>query len=147
LEDLDLQSFAKVSGSKGMQLYVPLNTPVTYAATGPFAHAVAELIESRRPELALSKMTKSERAGKVFIDWSQNADFKTTVGVYSLRAKQERPFVSLPVTWEEVESIANGEDANRFCLEPESALKRVEQLGDLFAPVLTLRQTLPEALD
>jgi bifunctional non-homologous end joining protein LigD len=143
LERLGLQSFVKLSGSKGVQLYVPLNTAVTYARTQPVAHSIAELLAREHPELVVSEMAKDLRPGKVFIDWSQNSDFKTTVSVYSLRAKSERPFVSLPVTWDELEEMLRKDDPNRLCLEPDAALKRVEKVGDLFAPVLTLRQKLP----
>ncbi|MDZ4286817.1 MAG: non-homologous end-joining DNA ligase, partial [Prosthecobacter sp.] len=100
---MGLQSFAKTSGSKGLQIYVPLNTPITYAKTGPYAHAVATLLEGQFPELVVSKMQKKLRTGKVLVDWSQNDDHKTTVNVYSLRAK-ERPTVSTPVSWDEVEN-------------------------------------------
>ena len=92
IEHLGLKLFPKVSGYKGIQLYVPLNTPTSYEITQPFARSVAQLIEEQKPELATSEMPKQKRVGKVFIDWSQNADHKTTVGVYSLRAKQQRPF-------------------------------------------------------
>ena len=102
LDELGLESFAKTSGSKGLQVYVPLNTPVTYDETKPFAHALAQLLEKQHPELVVSNMKKELRKGKVFVDWSQNDDFKTTVCVYSLRAR-ERPTVSTPVTWDEVE--------------------------------------------
>src|SRR5437588_12583198 len=102
LAQLKLQTFPKTSGSKGLQLYVPLNTPVTYEDTKPFAHAIADLLEKRHPELVLSSMSKVAREGKVFVDWSQNDRIKTTVNVYSLRAR-EHPTVSTPVTWEEVE--------------------------------------------
>ena len=100
-EQLGLESFAKTSGSKGLQVYVPLNDPVTYDDTKPFARAVAELLEKQHPKQIVSRMTKSLRGGKVLIDWSQNDEHKTTVCVYSLRAK-ERPTVSTPVTWDEV---------------------------------------------
>ena len=102
LDQLGLESLVKVSGSKGLQLYVPLNTPITYDSTQPFARAIAQMLERQHPTLIVSEMAKNLRHNKVFIDWSQNADHKTTVGVYSLRAKRERPFVSMPVTWEEL---------------------------------------------
>src|SRR4051812_47076249 len=102
LAKLRLRSFAKVSGSKGIQVYVPLNTPVDYPATQSFALALAQLMEREQPERIVSDMSKNLRVGKVFIDWSQNADHKTTVGVYSLRAKRPRPYVSMPVSWEEL---------------------------------------------
>ncbi len=104
LEQLQLASCAKVSGSKGLQVYVPLNTPVTYSVTQPFARAVAELLSRQHPRLIVSEMPKEKRKGKVFVDWSQNSDYKTTVGVYSLRAARHLPLVSLPVTWEELET-------------------------------------------
>jgi bifunctional non-homologous end joining protein LigD len=96
LEDFGLRSFVKVSGSKGLQIYAPLNTEVTYQLTQPFAKATAELLSQQHPKLVVADMAKALRNRKVFIDWSHNSDFKTTVGVYSLRAKTDRPFVSLP---------------------------------------------------
>jgi len=146
LERMGLQSFAKVSGSKGLQLYVPLNTPVSYAQTQPLARSIAELLAQQHPDQVVSEMAKNLRPGKVFIDWSQNSDFKTTVGVYSLRAKSERPFVSLPVTWKEIEQMMKKEDPDRLCLEPAAALKRLDKVGDLFSPVLTLKQNLPDSI-
>lgn len=143
LEESGLKSFVKLSGSKGLQLYVPLNSAVSYSKTRPFAHAMAELMAKEHPDRIVSEMAKELRAGKIFIDWSQNSDFKTTVGVYSLRAKSDRPFVSLPITWEELEEIVRKKDASRFLLEPPAALERFEKLGDLFAPVLKLKQKLP----
>src|SRR3954467_9636305 len=102
LTKLRLKSFPKVSGSKGIQLYVPLNTPVSYGATQLFAKTLAELLEREHPDLVVADMAKNLRPGKVFIDWSQNADHNTTVGVYSLRAKSDHPFVSMPVEWREL---------------------------------------------
>jgi len=136
---LGLQSFAKTSGSKGLQVYVPLNGPeVTYDQTKPFAHAIARLLESRHPEMVVSSMAKALRAGKVLVDWSQNDEHKTTVNVYSLRAR-ERPTVSMPVRWAEVE----GADPAAMTFTAPEALERVQREGDLFAPVLELRQELP----
>src|SRR5262249_39497498 len=105
LEALELESYAKTSGSKGLQIYVPLSTDVHYQDTKPCARAMAEKLEREHRELIVSKMQKSLRAGKVFVDWSQNDEHKTTVCVYSLRAKQ-RPMVSTPVSWAEVGSAA-----------------------------------------
>ncbi len=142
LDDLGLQAFPKTSGSKGLQIYVPLNTPVTYDETKPFAHALARLLEEQHPEDVLSVMTKELRKGKVFIDWSQNDDSKTTVCVYSLRAR-ERPTVSTPVTWEEVERVVDSGDPDDLVFEAGDVLERVAEEGDLFAPVADLEQTLP----
>jgi bifunctional non-homologous end joining protein LigD len=139
---LGLQSFAKTSGSKGLQIYVPLNTPVTYEQTKPFAHELARTLERQHPDLVVSDMKKSLRTNKVFVDWSQNDDHKTTICVYSLRAK-ERPTVSTPVTWEEVEKCQKKEDAKLLVFEAERVLERVAAHGDLFAPVLKLKQKLP----
>jgi bifunctional non-homologous end joining protein LigD len=139
---LGLKSFPKTSGSKGLQIYVPLNTSVTYDQTKPFAQAIAEALEQQHPERVVSKMQKSLRTGKVLVDWSQNDDHKTTINVYSLRAK-ERPTVSTPVTWEEVESAKK---AGQLTFEAHEALERAEKLGDLFAPVLSLKQKLPKTL-
>ncbi|HZQ53348.1 MAG TPA: non-homologous end-joining DNA ligase [Bryobacteraceae bacterium] len=140
LSRLRLEAFPKVSGSKGIQIYVPLNSPITYEQTQPFARAIAELLAKEHPDLIVPEMAKSERAQKVFIDWSQNADFKTTVGVYSLRAKTGRPFVSLPVTWDELKN------AQSLYWGPDAALERLQQVQDLFAPVLKMKQSLPETL-
>ena len=140
-ESLRLACFGKTSGSKGLQVYVPLNVPgVTYEDTKPFARAVAETLERERPSLIVSNMKKSLRAGKVLVDWSQNDPHKTTVCVYSLRAR-ERPTVSTPVTWEEIEACASGRE--RLVFEADAALRRVEASGDLFAPVLEMKQKLP----
>jgi bifunctional non-homologous end joining protein LigD len=144
LTKLRLKSFAKVSGSKGMQLYVPLNTATSYDATRPFAHTIAQLLEREHPDLAVSDMSKNLRHGKVFIDWSQNADHKTTVGVYSLRAKRERPFVSMPVTWEELTNALKKSDPTLLDFKPDEALCRLKRVGDLFAPLLKLKQKLPK---
>jgi bifunctional non-homologous end joining protein LigD len=142
-ERLGLESFAKTSGSKGLQVYVPLNVSVTYGDTKPFARAVAELLEKQHPKQVVSRMTKSLRDGKVFIDWSQNDEHKTTACVYSLRAK-ERPTVSTPVTWDEVAAASRlRRGTKRMTFEYTDVLKRVERDGDLFAPVLTLQQELP----
>jgi bifunctional non-homologous end joining protein LigD len=140
---LDLQAFPKVSGSKGVQLYVPLNTPTSYQVTQSFARTISELIERQHPHLTTAVMAKEKRARKVFIDWSQNADHKTTVGVYSLRGKRDIPFVSMPVAWRELESARKRHNAESLFFDPASALKRVDKLGDLFDPVLRLKQTIP----
>jgi bifunctional non-homologous end joining protein LigD len=139
---LQLDSFAKTSGSKGLQVYVPINSAVTYEKTKTFSHAIAELLESQSPETVVSKMQKSLRAGKVLVDWSQNDDHKTTVSVYSLRAK-DYPTVSTPVTWEEVDAVVRSKKATALRFESKEVLNRVEKMGDLFAPVLSLKQKLP----
>ncbi len=145
LDDLGLASFAKTSGSKGLQVYVPLNTRVTYRDTKPFAHALARLLEDRHPKHVLSVMTKELRKGKVFIDWSQNDDSKTTVCVYSLRARPS-PTVSTPVTWDEVEGVLAAGDPAVLSFEADEVLKRVERDGDRFAPVAELEQSLPRGV-
>jgi bifunctional non-homologous end joining protein LigD len=142
-EQFGLQSFPKTSGSKGLQIYVPLNTVVTYETTKSFAHAVARLLAERHPEMVVSEMKKELRGGKVFIDWSQNDEHKTTVSVYSLRAR-ERPTVSTPVTWEEVERAWKKKNADLLVFEAPQVLERCEKMGDLFAPLLTLEQKLPK---
>ena len=142
-EQFGLQSFPKTSGSKGLQIYMPLNTPVKYEATKAFAHAMARLLEERHPELVVSEMKKNVRNGKVFIDWSQNDEHKTTVSAYSLRAR-ERPTVSTPVTWEEVEQVHRKKNAEMLVFEAAQVLERCEKMGDLFAPVVTLKQELPQ---
>ncbi len=141
-EHFGLQSFPKTSGSKGLQIYVPLNTPTTYEATKLFSHALAQLLEHEHPDLVLSEMSKQARTGKVFVDWSQNDEHKTTVAVYSLRAR-ERPTVSTPVTWEEVERALKKKDSGLLVFEAKQAVARFEKMGDLFEPVLELKQQLP----
>ena len=143
--NLGLEVFIKSSGSKGMQAYIPLNTPTTYAETTPFAKAVAQTLEKIHPELVVSDMKKELRHGKVLVDWSQNSETKTTVCVYSLRAK-DRPFVSMPLEWSEVETCLKKKDASLVFFEAVDALKRVEKKGDLFSPILTMKQSLKDAL-
>jgi bifunctional non-homologous end joining protein LigD len=139
--ELGLECFAKTSGSKGLQVYVPLNTPVTYDDTKPFALAVAQHLEQETPKRVTSNMKKELRHGKVFVDWSQNDDHKTTVCVYSLRAR-EAPTASTPVTWDEVEAHAAGR-LKTLAFEAETVLERIDKDGDLFAPLLKLKQKLP----
>src|SRR5215210_575044 len=141
-EHLGLEAFPKTSGSKGMQVYVPLNTPATYDQTKPFAHAIAQVLERRHPELVVSDMKKSLRTGKVLVDWSQNDEHKTTVNVYSLRAR-ERPTASTPLRWEEVEAVLSSGDPESLAFTSDAVLARVEEHGDLFRPVIELEQDLP----
>jgi bifunctional non-homologous end joining protein LigD len=138
-----LRSFAKTSGSKGLQIYIPLNSGISYDETKPFAHQLALSLERKHPELVVSDMKKSLRAGKVLVDWSQNDEHKTTVCVYSLRARP-RPTVSTPVSWAEVGRCLESADAASLEFTAPQVLERVERLGDLFAPVLSLHQQLPE---
>jgi bifunctional non-homologous end joining protein LigD len=144
LDDLNLESFPKTSGSKGLQVYVPLNTPVNYDVTKPFAHQLAAQLEHEHPELVVSKMEKRLRQGKVLVDWSQNDRHKTTVCVYSLRAK-DQPTASTPVEWDEVKAALKKEDPERLTFVCDAVLKRIESRGDLFQPVLTLKQKLAGA--
>ena len=143
LEHLGLQSFPKTSGGKGIHLWVPLNTAVTFAQTKQFAHGVALLLERQNPTEITSNMSKAARGGKVFIDWSQNDSHKTTAVVYSLRAR-ETPTVSTPVTWEEMKVAAKKKDAASLTFDPPKVLSRVKKMGDLFVPVLKLKQKLPK---
>ena len=143
LDSVGLEGWCKTSGSKGLQLYVPLNTPgVTHDATADFALAVGQVMERRLPGRVTTVMAKAERPGKVFVDWSQNAHHKTTIAPYSLRARHD-PTVSTPVTWHEVERCAADGIELRF--EAADVLARVDESGDLFAPVLTREQHLPTA--
>jgi bifunctional non-homologous end joining protein LigD len=142
LASLGLQSFPKTSGGKGLHFYVPLNTPCTFDDTKAFAHALAMLMEREDPEHVISTMRKDQRVGKVMIDWSQNDEHKTTVCAYSLRAR-EHPTVSTPVTWTEVEATLKSGDAKKLRFEAHDVIKRVERDGDLFEPVLTMKQKLP----
>jgi len=112
--------------------------------TQAFAQTVAQYLASEHPKMIVSEMAKNKRRKKVFIDWSQNSQHKSTVAVYSLRAKAERPFVAMPVSWRELETALNKNDASQLFFEPETALKRLEKIGDLFAPSLRLKQTLPK---
>jgi bifunctional non-homologous end joining protein LigD len=141
-EHLGLEAFPKTSGSKGMQVYVPLNTPTTYSQTKPFAHGVAQVLERRHPDLVVSDMKKTLRKGKVLVDWSQNDEHKTTVNVYSMRAR-ERPTVSTPLRWEEVEGVLDGRDPEALAFTSDAVLARVAEHGDLFGPVIELEQELP----
>lgn len=146
LDRLGLRCFPKVSGSKGLQLYIPLNGAAQYDATQAFARDLAALLAREYPESVVSDMSKAVRKSKIFIDWSQNSDFKTTVGVYSLRAKQEQPWVSVPVSWEELRAAVAAGREERLYFAPDAVLKRLEKTGDLFAEVLTLRQKLPRRI-
>jgi bifunctional non-homologous end joining protein LigD len=141
-EQLGLESVAKTSGSKGLQVYVPLNSPVDYGVTKPFARRVAEVLEQRMPELVVSRMTKKLRPGKVLVDWSQNDEHKTTANVYSLRAR-EQPTVSTPVSWDEVAACREQGDQGLLTFAADELLARVGDQGDLFAPVLSVKQQLP----
>jgi len=138
-----LRSFPKTSGSKGLQIYVPLNTATNYDSTKSFAHALARLLEDQHRDLVVSDMKKQLRVGKVLVDWSQNDEHKTTISLYSLRAR-EHPTVSTPVQWEEVEQALKKKAPNLLVFEAGQVLKRVEKMGDLFAPLLTVKQKLPK---
>ena len=143
LAKMKLKSFAKTSGSKGLQVYVPLNTPVTFDQTKDLSRALAQLLEREHGNLVTSNMSKSVRKGKVFVDWSQNDEHKTTICVYSLRAKAE-PTVSTPVTWDEVANCLKKKKADLLKFRSDKTLTRVEKMGDLFAPVEKLKQKLPK---
>ena len=148
LEVVGLSGWCKTSGSKGMQLYAPLNPTArmrapnrpTHDRAADFALAVAQVVERQLPGRTTTVMAKQQRPGKIFIDWSQNAFHKTTIAPYSLRARPQ-PTVSTPLTWDEVRSGAEGETGLRF--EAPDVLERVDRHGDLFAAVLTTRQVLP----
>ena len=141
LDAIGLACYPKTSGNKGMQLYVPLNTPARHDHASEFALAVAQLLEQQHPKRVLSNMKKSLRKGKVFIDWSQNSRHKTTIAPYSLRAN-DRPTVSTPLGWDEVSDGADGEP---LVYDPGDVLDRIDELGDLFADTLVLEQELPTA--
>jgi bifunctional non-homologous end joining protein LigD len=143
LTKMKLKSFAKTSGSKGLQVYVPLNTPVTFNQTKDLSRALGQLLEREHVDLVTSNMSKSVRKGKVFVDWSQNDEHKTTICVYSLRAKEE-PTVSTPVSWDEVANCLKKKKADLLKFRSDKVLARVEKLSDLFAPVEKLKQKLPK---
>jgi len=145
LESLGLQAWVKTSGSKGLQVYVPLNGEATYEVVKPWSFALARVLQKAQPDLVVTTQERAARTGKVLIDWSQNSESKTTVSVYSLRAR-ERPTVSTPLTWDEVSAALDAGDAGALRFEGAQVLERVERLGDLMAPVLSVRQELPEAL-
>ena len=143
LGSLSLTSLVKTSGSKGLQMYVPLNTEVTYERTKPFSLALAQILERAHPDLVVTTQDRSARPNKVLIDWSQNTSFKTTVAVYSVRARP-RPTVSTPVTWDEVERACEAGDADALVFDAAAVLERIERVGDLMAPVLSVEQRLPD---
>jgi bifunctional non-homologous end joining protein LigD len=146
LGKMNLKSFAKTSGSKGLQVYVPLNTSVTYDQTKDLSRSLAQYLEHEHANSVTSNMSKAVRKGKVFVDWSQNDEHKTTICVYSLRAREE-PTVSTPVTWDEVESCQKKRKADLLKFRSDLVLARVEKLGDLFEPVDKLKQKLPKKLN
>ncbi|MDP9074695.1 MAG: non-homologous end-joining DNA ligase [Actinomycetota bacterium] len=143
LDALKLKAWVKTSGSKGLQVYVPLNTQVTYDHTRTFSHVLAQVLERQHPDLIVTTQDRSVRPRKVLIDWSQNTASKTTVAVYALRARP-RPTASTPVEWDEVEAACRRGDAGALVFEAGAVLERVEARGDLMAPVLTLEQSLPQ---
>ena len=140
---LGLECYAKTSGSKGLHLHAPLNGTATFAESRPFAKAVAETFEARFPDEVVSRQTKTRREGRVLIDWSQNDAHKTTASVYSIRAR-ERPTASTPLEWEEVEAIAESGDAAALGFTVEDLRRRIAAKGDLYAPLLTQKQELPD---
>jgi bifunctional non-homologous end joining protein LigD len=144
-DERGLKAFAKTSGSKGLQLYVPLNTPVTYEETKTISRGLAQKLERERPQHVVHMQRKTLREGKVLIDWSQNDDAKTTVSVYSLRARA-RPTVSTPVAWDEVEACLEAGDPSLLVFDSGEVLKRIDSHGDLFEPVPKLKQRLPESV-
>jgi bifunctional non-homologous end joining protein LigD len=141
--ELGLECLAKHSGSKGIQVYVPLNTAATFEQTKSYSRAVAQALERAEPDLVVSKQKKELRKGKVLVDWSQNDFSKTTVAVYSLRCR-DQPWASTPLTWDEVAELADDGDPESVRFTASEVLERVEEHGDLFAPVLELKQKLPK---
>ncbi len=146
LSKMKLKAFAKTSGSKGLQVYVPLNTAATYDQTKGLSRSLAQGLEREHPDRVTSNMSKAMRKGKIFVDWSQNDEHKTTICVYSLRAK-EQPTVSTPVTWDEVETCLKKKKAELLTFRSDQTIARVEKEGDLFEPVETLKQKLPKKWD
>jgi bifunctional non-homologous end joining protein LigD len=138
---LGIAGYPKTSGSKGLQVYVPLGTDITYTETKPFARRIAELLETQTPQAVVSRMSRALRAGRVLVDWSQNTEHKSMVCAYSVRAKA-RPTVSTPLRWDEVVSALDTGDAGALTFEMGDVRERIAALGDLFAPVLTQRQDL-----
>ncbi len=143
LGEIKLKSFAKTSGSKGLQVYVPLNTLITFDQTKDLSRALAQHLEREHGNLVTSSMSKALRKGKVFVDWSQNDEHKTTICVYSLRAREE-PTVSTPVTWDEVANCLKKKKADLLKFRSDKVLARVKKQGDLFAPIEKLKQKVPK---
>jgi bifunctional non-homologous end joining protein LigD len=143
LAGVGLHTWAKSSGSRGVQVYAPLNSDASFDAAKQFARSVAEVLASRMPDRVVARMDKRLRRGKVLVDWSQNDRHKSTVAAYSLRAKLERPTVSVPLSWRELEDAVDRGSADDLLVRPDEALERVSDQGDLFAPVLTTVQRLP----
>ena len=143
LSKMKLKSWAKTSGSKGLQVYVPLNTPVSYEDTKGLSRSLAQYLERDHPDRVTSNISKALRKAKVFVDWSQNDEHKTTICVYSLRAREE-PTVSTPVTWNEVENCLKKKNAELLRFRSDQVLTRVEKQGDLFERIEGLKQKLPK---
>jgi bifunctional non-homologous end joining protein LigD len=141
LRELGLRAWPKTSGGKGLQVYVPLDGAATYTETKAVARTVAEILEAQTPDRVVSRMARTLRMGKVLVDWSQNTEHKSTVCAYSVRAR-ERPTVSTPLRWAEVEAAVGGGDAAALAFEMDAVLERVSEHGDLFAPVLDAGQAL-----
>lgn len=144
LDTAGLESFPKTSGSKGIQLYVPINSPVTYEQTASLALEIADVVGEKHPDEIVTKQAKELRRRRVLIDWSQNHDHKTTVSVYSLRARPT-PTVSTPITWRELQAAVRAEDPEKLTFAPSDVLKRIARRGDLFEPVLKMRQKVSHA--
>jgi bifunctional non-homologous end joining protein LigD len=143
LSGMGLISYVKTSGQKGLHVFVPLNRKDTiFGDTKTFSKAVAEIMQKHYPDLVTSKMAKQERIGKVFINWSQNDSSKTMICVYSLRAR-EKPYVSFPLEWEELESLTGLGDPKKFQITHSEAVRRAEEKGDLFRDLLVIEQKLP----
>jgi bifunctional non-homologous end joining protein LigD len=143
LKPLGLTGLVKTSGKKGLHVYVPLNRPeTTFADTKKFSRAVAEILQKNYPELVTAKMAKEYRRGKVFINWSQNDSSKTMICVYSLRAR-EKPLVSFPLAWRDLEDLAGQDDPEKLQVISSEAVSRAGKQGDLFSEVLVKQQKLP----
>src|ERR1700726_2262522 len=143
LGQIKMKSFAKTSGSKGLQVYVPLNTPVTFDQTKDLSRALAQHLEGEHGDLVTSNMSKAVRKGKVFVDWSQNDEQKTTICVYSLRAKEEST-VSTPAAWDEGATCLKKQKADRLKFRSDQVFARVDKMGDIFEPVEKHTQKLPK---
>ena len=142
LDRLGLHAYVKTSGSKGLHLTVPVNGKQDDETTKGFALALGRLLAEHAPDQVTVAMAKDQRGGKVFVDWSQNDSFKTTVAAYSLRLRPA-PTVSTPVTWDEVSDALDGGDPDALTFRTDDVLARVEALGDLYEPNLTEQQELP----
>ena len=142
LRELGLEVFVKTSGSLGLHVQIPLNTPHTYEETKPFARELAARLASEAPEQVTDRTPTALRTGRVLVDWLGNAASRSTVAPYSLRAA-DHPTVSTPLRWEEIEAALHDRAPERLTFTAADLPARLDAVGDPLAPALELRQRLP----